>query len=171
MLDNVSEKRHLTSLGTLCLSNIAELAFRSFRGKRVIRRTANSIQLGWGTKLAQCCRISFDAVKSAHLTHLLSFSSIDTWRHPLFFAERSGGRPPYRLDQAIHLITRIRHSSPKISRLKVHTSSGGVSLHIERAPTCLYQHHSERRTLVISDHLINQVRPHDPLPHHGRRRG
>ena len=147
-------KYDLTNIGTLSLSHIAGLTVRSFKGKRLVRRTASTIQLGWGTKLAHCCRATFDAVKIAHASHLGSIGNSDLLRHPLYYAKRSSGQPPYRLDQAIHLITRIRAQSPRAASWRNRANPRGCSRDSALRPACCYQHHSERRTLVLLDHLV-----------------
>jgi hypothetical protein len=145
-------------LGASCLAVIASYIpyRRGFTASKPRhKRGAATIQLGWGVRFAHCCTTTFDAVKTAHLAQLQTLKDISPFRHPLYHPERSGGRPPFRLDQAIHLITRIRPTSP-VRRWNIRSSQQGVVLIAQPALACTYQHHSERRSLVIPDCYIEQ---------------
>jgi hypothetical protein len=137
--------------GAGCLALIASLIPHSRGGRFKHKRGTATLQLGWGIKFAHCCRSTFDAVRIAHLVHLRAVKDITPLRHPLYLAERSGGRPPYRLDQAIHLITRNKTSNHLGTQWGLRTSQIGIALSIAYTPACAYQHHSERRSLVIQD--------------------
>jgi hypothetical protein len=139
----------LAKLGLACIANIVSfIPYQTWGGRRV-RKAASTVQLGWGVRLAHCGRTTFDAVKRAHIDHIRALGDPARWRHPLFY-ERSSGLPPYRLDQAIHIITRIRPTSPRGTQWGLRTSRMGTALSITR-DRCQYQHHSERRSLVIQD--------------------
>ena len=150
MLPGIPASHGLSRLGLFCLTNVASFIPFQTKGRRRVKRVTSTVQLGWGFRLAHCCRATFDAVKRAHIDHLRSLGDPACWRHPLYY-ERESGRPPYRLDQAIHLITRIRPSSPRGTQWGIRTSRMGTALSIVRTPACHYQHHSERRSLVIQD--------------------
>jgi hypothetical protein len=147
--------------GAGCLAIIASLIPRSRKSRVIHKRESATLQLGWGVQFAHCCRDTFDSVRLAHINHLWSIKDITPLRHPLYHAERPGGRPPYRLDQAIHLITRIKTSHHLGTQWGLRTSQIGIAHSIAYAPTCAYQHHSERRSLVLQDqHLEEAHRRH-----------
>jgi hypothetical protein len=143
--------------GAGCLALIASLIPRSRVGRVKHKRGTATLQLGWGIQFAHCCRSTFDSVRIAHLIHLRSIKDITPLRHPLYLAERPGGRPPYRLDQAIHLITRIKTSNHLGTQWGLRTSQIGIAHSIAYAPACAYQHHSERRSLVLQDQHLEEL--------------
>jgi hypothetical protein len=163
-----AEDTPLSALGAGCLANIASLVPRSRQRRFTHKREAATLQLGWGIQFAHCCRGTFDAVKLAHINHLWAIKDITHLRHPLYLAERPRGRPPFRLDQAIHLITRIKTSSNLGTQWSLRTSQLGIAHSFAYVPTCPYQHHSGRRSLVLQDQHLEDAQwrntEHVPTP-------
>jgi hypothetical protein len=156
-----------TSLGAVgagCLAIIASLVPRSRQRRFTHKREAATLQLGWGIQFAHCCRGTFDAVKLAHINHLWAIKDITHLRHPLYLAERPRGRPPFRLDQAIHLITRIKTSHSLGTQWGLRTSQIGIAHSFVYVPTCPYQHHSGRRSLVLQDQHLEDAQGRDTGP-------
>jgi hypothetical protein len=137
-----TDSLNIVDLQPVILSHVASYRcnFRHFAG-------TGTIQLGWAVHLAQCSTTTFDAVKKAHLNHLLETKNLAPYRHPLYTSIRPRWYPPYRLDQAIHLITRIPSSN--------HSCWTSPATVRRRGPPP-YQHFSTRRSLIIQDHLYEQ---------------